>query len=267
MKLALKMPKINPNWLRLAGAIALGVVATGLSYKILQDRKAQIDAAARGAHKMVSVVVPKRDLPRGTPIQPSMFALRQIPAEFVHASSVTPERFGQYVGQKLGAGLKNGEALLEIHLESTTAVFSATLENGNRALTTEVDEINSISGMLRPSDRIDLMATAHGTGAKATDVTFPLLSNVEVLATGQVTRRSDGTNQPHTYTTITLSVSPEDAQRIVVAKNSGRLTAVLRNPDDARPSKMSAMNIDDVLPKTPSAGHRIAVQYIVGGRS
>jgi pilus assembly protein CpaB len=121
--------------------------------------------------------------------------------------------------------------------------------------------------MLRPTDHIDLMATAHGTGASATDVTFALLSNVEVLATGQVTRKSEGTNQPHIYTTITLSVSPQDAARIVVAKNSGKLTAVLRNPDDARPNATAAMNIDDVVPKKASEAKRIAVQYIVGGHS
>src|SRR5581483_7612747 len=209
----------------------------------------------------------KRDLPKGAVISPAVFARDRIPAEYVHASAIDPKHFGQYAGQRLGAPLKRGEALLQVHLESLTAVFSSTLENGNRALTTEVDEVNSISGMLRPADHIDLMVTAHGSGANATDVTFPLLSNVEVLATGQVTRKSEGTNQPRTYTTITLSVSPEDAQRIVVAKNSGKLTAVLRNPDDARAAPTAEMNIDDVLPKKASAAHHRAVQYIIGGRS
>jgi len=269
MKLALKLPRLNRNWLMLAGAIALGVVAMGLSHKLLTDRVAQIDAAARNAHKMVTVVVAKQDLPRGAHIDPRLFAVREMPVEYVHASAIDPKHFGHDVGQKLGSGLKRGEALLEMHLESTVAVFSNTLENGNRALTTEVDEVNSISGLLRPSDHIDLMATAHATGASNTEETFPLLSNVEVLATGQVTRKADGTNKAHTYTTITLSVSPADAERIVVAKNAGKLTAVLRNPDDGAPNPIDAMNIDDVVPKKPSATRRdaLAVQYIIGGHT
>jgi pilus assembly protein CpaB len=267
MKLAVKTPKLNRHWIMLVGAIALGIVALGLSHKMLKDRMAQLDAAARGSHKMVEVVVAKRDLPRGAHIDASVFARSKIPAEYVHASAIDPRHFGQYAGQRLGAPLQRGEALLQVHLESTSMVFSSTLENGNRALTTEVDEVNSISGMLRPTDHIDLMATAHGTGAKATDLTFALLSNVEVLATGQVTRKAEGNNQPHTYTTITLSVSPQDAQRIVVAKNSGKLTAVLRNPDDARPNPTAAMNIDDVVPKKASEAKHLAVQYIVGGHS
>jgi len=269
MKLALKLPQMNRSWLMLLGAIVLGIAATGLSHKALKDHMAAIDAAARGAHKMVAVVVAKQDLPRGAHIDPKAFAKREIPAEYVHASAIDPAHFGEYIGQRLGASLKRGEALLDVHLESTSTVFSSTLENGNRALTTEVDEVNSISGMLRPTDHIDLMATAHGTGTHSTDLTFALLSNVEVLATGQVTRKAEGSNQPHTYTTITLSVSPQDAERIVVAKNSGKLTAVLRNPEDARPNATAAMNIDDVLPKKPADAKRVAVQvqYIVGGHS
>ncbi|SPE25129.1 putative Flp pilus assembly protein CpaB [Burkholderiales bacterium] len=268
MKFALKFPQMNRNWLMLGGAIALGVVAMALSHKLLHDRMAQIDEQARTAHTMVKVVVASRDVARGEAIGPDGFALRAIPVEYVHASALRPEQFDQFVGQRLGAPLKAGEPLLDVHLESTNVVFSSTLAKGNRALTTEVDEVNSISGMLRPSDHIDLMVTARPTsGGSAAETTFPLMSNVEVLATGQVTRKRDANSQPRTYTTITLSVSPVDAERIVVAKNSGKLTAVLRNPDDARPNTTTAMSIDDMLPKKTGGKKRLAVQYIVGGRS
>jgi pilus assembly protein CpaB len=268
MKFALKCPQLNRNWLMLGGAIVLGIIATGLSQRVLHNHMVEIDEHERSLHKMITVVVAKKDLQRGELIQPSVFAKREIPADYVHASSVDPSHFRQYVGQRLGAPLKQGEALLKVHLEPNTVVFSSTLENGNRALTTEVDEVNSISGMLRPSDHIDLMATAHGSSRSSqTETTFPLLTNVQVLATGQVTRKAEGTTQARMYTTITLSVSPEDAERIVVAKNSGKLTAVLRNPDDARPSSLRAMSIDDVVPKKPKAASQLAVQYIVGGRS
>jgi pilus assembly protein CpaB len=268
MNLPLKLPQFNRNWLMLAGALALGGAAWLLTHKMLQDRMAQIDAQARAAHQMVKVVVASRDVARGEPIAADRFAIREIPAEYVHQAAIRPDRFGQFVGQRLGAPLKTGEPLLDLHLESTVAVFSSTLPKGNRALTTEVDEVNSISGMLRPADHIDLIVTARPTGSNgAPETTFPLMSNVEVLATGQVTRKRDANSQPRTYTTITLSVSPEDADRIVVAKNSGKLTAVLRNPDDDRPNTTAALNIDDMLPRKPRAKNHVAVQYIIGGRS
>lgn len=50
-----------------------------------------------------------------------------------------------------------------------------------------------------------------------------------------------------------------------MAKESGKLTAVLRNPDDAKPNATSAMNIDDILPRKARDAKGVAVQYIVGG--
>src|SRR5262249_18409869 len=156
------------------------------------------------------------------------------------------------------------EPLLVVDVDVASATFSATLQNGNRALTTEVDEVNSISGLLRPGDHIDLLVTAKGTRPSAREVTFPLLSNVEVLATGQTTRKAQGSKPSRTYTTITMSVDPEAAQRIIVAKNSGRLTAVLRNPDDKHEDMLASMNIDQILPKEKAAA-AVGVQYIIGG--
>src|SRR6267154_687719 len=200
MKLPLKLPQLNRSWLMLGGALALGVLAMVRSHKVLHDRMVQIDEEARAADAMVKVVVASRDVARGEPIGPDRFAVREIPAKYVHASALRPEQFDQFVGQRLAASLKTGEALLDVHLESTSLVFSSTLAKGNRALTTEVDEVNSISGMLRPSDHIDLMVTARPTGGGNTaETTFPLMSNVEVLATGQVTRKRDANSQPHTY--------------------------------------------------------------------
>ncbi len=266
MKFALKLPQVSRGWLMMAGAIALGIVAATLSHKLLKDQMALLEKAAHPNEHMVTVVVANRDLPRGTRIDPNLFKPAKVPAAYVHTSAIDPPHFGKYVGQRLGAPLKAGEVFLDVQLESTNPVFSSTLENGNRALTTEVDEVNSISGMLRPSDHIDLMATARG-GNSFSEGTFPLLTNVAVLATGQVTRKRDGSDKSRTYTTITLSVSPEDAERVVVAKSSGKLTAVQRNPDDDKPNAIAAMNMDDLMPKKPKGPRRPEIQYIVGNHS
>ncbi len=266
MKLALKLPPINRNWLKLGVALLLFAVVFLVANKFLNGYKDQIDAQTRSAHRMVRVVVADRNLAKGEPISADRFSIRDVPAEYVHAAAVRPGDFGQFVGRRLAAPLNWGEPLLSVHMELGPAAFSSTLQNGNRALTTEVDEVNSISGMLRPTDHIDLMVTARGSDSKAAETTFALLSNVEVLATGQVTHKlGDDSNQTRTYTTITLSVSPEDAERIVVAKSSGKLTAVLRSPDDARPTATPAMSIDDVIPKKHHGRKDFVVQYIIGG--
>jgi pilus assembly protein CpaB len=154
-------------------------------------------------------------------------------------------------------------------------VFSAVLKNGRRALTIEVDEISSISGLLRPGDRIDLMLTAKAseTGSAATanarEFTFPMLSNVEILATGQAQKAKPaaGDVAAQGFSHITLDVTPQEGTRIIAAKAAGRLTAVLRGPDDRVPNPSRALSIDDVVASIAptTEGQRRMVEFIIGG--
>ena len=86
-----------------------------------------------------------------------------------------------------------------------------------------MSSVNSISGMLRPGDRIDLIYS--NKGSQGQDLTMPLLSNVTVLATDQSVSKRDESGKERSFSTITLEVSPLDADRIIVAKASGQLTA------------------------------------------
>lgn len=257
---------INRNWLLLGGALALGGIAAYLSHNLITERIQTLEAEARAGRQMVKVVVAKQDLDRGAPLSADTLAVREVPSEYVHASALRPDQFDQFAGVRLGVSLRRGEPVLDLHMESKDQVFSTTLAKGRRALTFEVDEVNSISGMLRPSDHIDLILTARAGANGNVDSTMTLLSNVEVLATGQVVRKRSAQEGERTFSTVTLSLLPEDAQRVVVAKSAGKLTAVLRNPDDAVPSHLAAMTVGDLVgQRAPgAAARRAGVQYIVG---
>jgi pilus assembly protein CpaB len=259
-------PKINTNWLLLAAAVLLGIGAVFLSNSLIKRRFAEIEAAANRGKETVSVVVAKRDLERGDPLTAAVVAVRQIPKEYVHQSAVRPEQFGSFERQRLAAPLRRGETLLTSHTEGNGSnVFSATLKKGWRALTFEVDSVNSISGMLRPGDRIDLIYSSKGRLGE--DTTVPLLSNVSVLATDQmVTKRDETTGKERSFSTITLEVSPFDADRIIVAKAAGQLTAVLRHPDDEAANRTRALSAAS-LTGGGAALHDDGrmVEYIVGG--
>jgi len=147
------------------------------------------------------------------------------------------------------------------------AYFSGTLKPGRRALTIEVDEISSISGMLRAGDKIDILVTAKqpkkiGIVAATDDMTFPLLSNLSVLATGQAQRGSG--NATVTYTHITLDVTPDEANSIIAAKTGGKMTAVLRSPTDELPNNSQIKTMANVVPSA-QAGEPKLVEYLVGG--
>ena len=159
-------------------------------------------------------------------------------------------------------------------------MFSSRVKPGIRALTISVDEINSISGMLQPGDRIDLLLTARppsasGHGEAEHDATVPLLQNLLVMATGRQVRPGANDNgDDRSFSSVTVEVTPSQAQRLIVAQRAGRLTAVLRNPDDGMPMDAAAVDLRSLFPQParPAVAPRKVVarqdrrpQMIVGG--
>jgi len=135
-------------------ALVMGVLAAVAIHQTL-ERKVQ-DIEARGKTKTLRVLVPKEDLPKGTPLTTRVVAVREIPAEWVHSNAVTPEQFDRIENQKLAYPAARGEALLWSLLEGQRAPsFSSRLVAGRRAITVPVDDVSSISGMVEPGDRIE----------------------------------------------------------------------------------------------------------------
>ena len=260
--------KLNKNWLLLTGAIVIGAIAFFLSYSAINTKIKQLDEDANKGKVMASVVVASRNLQPGELINSSSVSLRKIPQEFINSSSITGENFESVDGQGLLLAVKAGEPILTSYTVTRGgAYFSGTLKPGRRALTIEVDEISSISGMLRAGDKIDILVTAKqpkkiGVAAATDDMTFPLLSNLSVLATGQAQRGSG--NATVTYTHITLDVTPDEANSIIAAKTGGKMTAVLRSPKDELPNNSQIKTMANVVPSLLASEPKL-VEYLVGG--
>lgn len=260
----------HKNWYVLAMAIALGASGTYLAKNFIQERVAAAEAKLRGNLQTVSVVVPKQDLPAGVRVDTQAMAIREVPREYVHRDAVTPQHFELAEGQRLSFQVDGGRPLLWAHLESgRTPTFSAKLPNGMRALTVPVDEVNSISGMLQPKDKIDLILTTDRLGNRPEKITFPLLQDVEVVATGvQVQPERDGAGRAEKFRTVTLQVTPADANRVILAQESGKLTAVLRHPDDAKPQSGERITVAHLLGETRATPRpkEPGVHIIIGGK-
>ncbi len=225
---------IKGSWLILLVAIAIGGLAAFGVNRYIKGRVDQLEAQAKG--RKVRVVVPKEDLPKGTALTANLVAVREIPMEYAHTNAITPDQFERVENQKLAYPAVRGEMLLWSLLEGERVPsFSARLVAGHRAVTMTVDEVNSISGMLVPGDRIDVVVTVKKDNHA---VMIPLLQNVDVMATGSradVVAGADGKESRRTFNTITLDVSPADAQRMIAARATpgSQVAAVLRPPGDA----------------------------------
>jgi len=236
------------------------------------------------------VVVANRALGDGTTVLPTMVAKRSVPNEYVHNDAITPETFSQFAGRQLSVPVAAGKPLLASFFSAPRKVFAQEIEQGVRAITIPVDEISSISGMLRAGDRIDFMYVVEKSAANDPSVVVPLLQDVEVRATGQITseqfaamrKRSDvsADTDPYAqqrYATVTVAIQPQDAQKLILAQRLGKIIATLRNPEDraTMTTGVDAVDLDTIVAGfRPQRSHAMAVasgpsgpsvEYIVGG--
>lgn len=286
--MALKFPSIpfHKTWVMLLAALVLAALATLLTVQFLKSREAalaeQAAARAKSGGPQVAVVVPTRDLPAGTPLDKNIVAAREIQSDLLYPDTVKVEEFDKFKGQALIRPVYRGRPLLKADFRPAFADFAGTLVAGTRAITIDIDELNSIAHMVQPGNRIDLMLIMKRDDGGQTVV--PFMEQMKVLATGQkiIQDGSDdrpGVRKTQTYTTFTLEVTPTQAGRIALSLDIGKLRAVLRNETDkvSEDFSVNAQNIfDEVTERTrqtqekiklaaPKRGLAGMVEYIIGG--
>src|SRR5262249_2411197 len=119
----------------------------------------------------------------------------------------------------------------------------ATIEIGKRAISVPITDTRGVSGLIQPRAHVDVLFTKTGSTAEALTVRHPHV--VDVAAIGRNTEgTSAGTRTPAatasatqvqrapTPASATLLVSPEQARRLELAKNQGKISLALRNPLD-----------------------------------
>lgn len=256
---AMRNFKPSKTWIILGVAITIGGLAALAARSYLSSQMAAIEARAIG--KTTTVLVAKSDIAKGDKLSKINVAVRSIPSEFAHSVAVTPAEFDRIDGQALAYPIKSGEMILWGLMETQKVpTFSARVEVGHRAMTVPVDEINSISGMLEPGDHIDLMVNLEQKGKK---IIFPLLQGVQIMATGQRSVDDPVSGEKRQYSTVTIDTTLEQAQNVIVARDVGRITALLRNPQDQQISGRVNYDVAAMLglKEGSKAGNEVPVIY------
>lgn len=257
-------------------SLGLGGVAVFYSKHYIEEQIAHYRSQLEKTEPMADVLVPMRDLRRGEVLDRNDVLLREIPQQYIDSNSIPLEKLDTAVGQVIDFDVDRGAPLLWAHLEGgLTPTFSGKLLDGLRALTVRVDEINSISGFLQPTDRVDLLLT-YGRGDEQS--TTPLIEQLEVIATGtQTLVDKAGSSGRRQFNTITVQVTPHQAQQLTLAQEVGKLTATLRHPDDESTLTNRQMTVAELLGNTvskPAPVSRTAtrrkptppsIEYIIGG--
>jgi len=216
-------------------ALLFGLTAAGGTYFFL----ANIRETYRQSGDFTKVVVARQRIPARTQITAQMIDLKELPAKYINEQAVVDP--GETVGKITRAEILPGEQILRDRLvkdKDSMDGLSFLVTPGKRAVTISVNDVSGLAGFLKAGDRVDVLATFDLQGAPGQDkssITSMVVQNVDVLSVDQNTSSTpsspDGKKTPSTRT-LTLLVTPEQAQPLVLCSEKGSIRLLLRSATD-----------------------------------
>ena len=211
-------------------SIVLGALFAALVYRYLQDQRGQLEAARRAAGgATVEVLVANEEIPIGTLIESGKVRLAAWPSELVPEGALrNPD---QVVGRVARVTIEKHQPLVESRLVSPGAgLLPLLITEGMRGMSVKVDNVTGVSGFITPNSRVDVLVSGNPTESGSEQRSKMILQNVRVLATGTVIEQVD--EKPKEVPTVTLLVTPEEAEKLTLASRQSAVRLALRNFSD-----------------------------------
>jgi pilus assembly protein CpaB len=202
----------------------------------ISRERAELEALRKQPVKQeaeTQVLVAKKNLPAGLFLKPEDVEWRPWPEDGVVPSYYLKgeiEKTG-LIGAVVRRGIAAGEPISEgkIARPGDQGFLAAVLEPGMRAVTVSINSTAGVAGFVFPGDRVDLLLTTEiqGDGRGKRYATETVLTKLRVLAVDQ--RVNDIENTPKVSKTVTVEVTPKQAEMIAVADKLGHLSLALRS--------------------------------------
>jgi len=233
------------NRLRLALvlAISFGLIA---AYGIANYLRQQRESAESFRKSIQDVVVAAKEISPGAVITPEM--LKVSPYLKVSAPPGAFSSPQQVQGKIVTTTISAGEPIIASRL-GEKAGLPVMLSPGHRAIAVRVNEFIGVSGFIAPNDRVDVIVhiTPPATGnTEAVQLTKTVLQNKRVLSVAQtLEERKDG--KPEPASSITLELTPNEAEKLSVASLQGQIVLSLRPLQDEEFVYTQGTTVRDLL--------------------
>ncbi len=213
-------------------ALALGAMVSLMVYKNLQGK------GSGGDQPGTDVLVAADDIQVGARIEERDVRVARFPASGLPGGIFS--RRSQVLGRGVIIPIAKGEFILPSKLapENAGAGLPALIPPGMRAVSVRVNEVVSVAGFVGPGTRVDVLLTGTPGGGSDSETTT-VLQNVAVIASGH-TLEHNANGEAQNTPVITLLTSPEDAERVTLAQNEGKIQLALRNPLDTHQDPVDA---------------------------
>jgi pilus assembly protein CpaB len=231
------------TWIPFVLALALGLLAA----KVGRDVILRSGKTAGPSLKMEKVVILKTDLDPGHVIEEADIVLGDYPALNLPRTSFMKTQ--DVAGRVLMQGAVKGQLVLESMLAPIGAAGGpqALVPAGMRAISVEVNEVSGVAGLLAPGCYVDVVTTFPND---RNAIARTIVQNVRVMAVGQnvvMQQKKDSNEALALARSVTLIVTPRDAEAIELSASAGRTRLVLRGAMDRTPSDPSGVTVAELL--------------------
>lgn len=213
--------------------------------------------------KLRPVVAAARDLSPGVRLKKTDLKRVNIPERDVPSGAIRDEK--DLLDRALVIPVSANEVITGTKIASMAGIegVPSIIPPGKRAVSVLVQDSSSAAGLILPRAHVDVLVTRAGSLSEA--VANTILQDVVVLSVGRVTELQMQADQKGgssgaaaqlstatgTQRAVTLIVTPEEAQKLELAKNAGRISLSLRNPSDttivANPEPVTGEVIDPLM--------------------
>ena len=217
--------------------VVLGFIAVALMYNYISNI-ARGPVQAGPAVELGNVVVAEKNVAFGAPIAPESLKMVSWPK-----ASIPKDAFVSIDDIYSGASAPGDRiALVLIGADEPITrtkisgfggkpTLSRQVENGMRAISIRVDDVVGVAGFVLPGDRVDILLTRRLTNGPDSLQTQVLLQKIKIVGIDQLADQA--ADKPVLARTATVEVTPEQAQKLILAQQAGSLSLSLRSVESA----------------------------------
>ena len=249
----------NTFWIALGAAL----FSIFLLYSWIQEKNKKMTDQFG---KRTMVVVAKKNINEMYPLDETVVEVIEIPEEYIAPQAVTnPADLRGYLAL---TPIIKGEQILRTKISRPGALtgLSYQVSPGKRAITIPIDDMRGVARLLKPGDRVDLIASIiSGTGRNQKREIKTIMQNVIILAAGTRIQNQIPANyelddsgknylikslsKNTDYSSITVEASPVEAQKLIyiLSTNPSDLFMTLRHPSDTGAVGRLTTSVQDVL--------------------
>jgi pilus assembly protein CpaB len=211
------------------GLLAVFIAQSWLNYQAELRLKDQPKAKPIATRTIVVATAPLRF---GMPVTAENLREVSWPEEAIPAGTFTSIAEATTGGRRIVlAAIERNEPVLKAKITGPgqKATLSAVIQDGMRAVTVRVNDVEGVAGFILPGDRVDVLLTRQAE--RATGTNDVVLQNARVLAIDQLA--DDATDKPTLAKAVTLEVETVAAQKLALAGSLGTLSLTLRRAGEA----------------------------------